>query len=394
MNPTIKFLKSKFSDYYSTTAIRFPERFTKREWGFMFIGETFMQRHQAFHKSSELVKFLSGGSGSQTAVPAHVYYSSAYYNEPGLQPMQAKVDGWLGADLIFDLDDDHLRNIEGLSYDERLAKVKDIVVHKLLDDYILGDFGFEAKFIKIAFSGSRGYHIHVNDPKVLSMSSAARREIVDYLIGVGLNLDRILPMEVFDSKEYGGRKYSKKPKVVTPKLTAPGWKGRMARGILNLLTRLSKMPDEEAIAELTRVCGNLKIKNKKVKEKDITDLYNELFSRPGVKYNKETFDQRNVLEIFSRDWLRDIFLGIVKPTSLHGKTGLQVVPLTIDKLADFEPLRDAVAFGSEPMKIKVSVEKEFSFKLGGEAFSVEPGSVELPEFAAIYLICQRKAVLV
>jgi DNA primase small subunit len=138
-----------------------------------------------------------------------------------------------------------------------------------------------------------------------------------------------------------------------------------------------------------------------------------------VKYNKETFDQRNVLEIFSRDWLRDIFLGIVKehekvemagetdepvttdvkrlirlPTSLHGKTGLQVVPLTIDKLADFEPLRDAVAFGSEPMKIKVSVEKEFSFKLGGEAFSVEPGSVELPEFAAIYLICQRKAVLV
>ena len=227
MNQTINFLKSKFADYYSNVKINFPERFTKREWGFMFIGERFMQRHLSFRKTSELVKFLSAGSTgtgpgrehrirpAQKTVPSHVYYSSAYYSEPGLQPMQAKVAGWLGADLIFDLDDDHLRNVEGLTYEERLKKVKEIVRHKLLDDFFLNDLGFDPKFITIAFSGSRGYHIHVKDPQLLTLTSPERREIVDYLTGVGLDTDKILPYQVFDVKEYGTKKFAKKPKLVT-----------------------------------------------------------------------------------------------------------------------------------------------------------------------------------
>ena len=429
MNPTIQFIKSRFLNYYSTADMKFPERFTKREWGFMFIGESFMQRHIAFQKSSEIINFLANTKTekitpnqtiSRMNVPAHVYYSSAYYNEPSLQPMQAKVEGWLGADLIFDLDDDHLRNIEGLTYYQRLAKVKDVVQHKLLDEYILGDFGFDSKYIKIAFSGSRGYHIHINDPKVLAMTSGARREIVDYLTGVGLNLDRIFPMKVFESREYGGRKYSKKPKVETPKLDSPGWKGRMARGILELITKLSKLPDEEAIYELRTLCENMNVKGKKVTDDDVRNIYSELFQRPGVKYNKETFEKRNILEIFSKDRLRDIFLTLVRehqkiemagetdepvttdvkrlirmPTSLHGKTGFKVVPLTIDDLSEFDPLRDAIAFGSEPVKIKVIHQDKFRFKLGGEEFSIEPTNeeIEMPEFVAVYLLCQRKAEL-
>jgi DNA primase small subunit len=386
-----------------------------------------MQRHLAFRKSSELVHFLTGKKKTklklkidqrQTKVPAHVYYSSAYYSDPGLQPMQAKVEGWLGADLIFDLDDDHLRNIEGLSPEERLKKVKDIVKFKLLDDFILGDFGFDEKNVKIAFSGSRGYHIHVNDPKVFLMTSAERRELVDYLIGIGLNMDRIFPNEVFETKEYGGRKYSKKPKIITPKLDSSGWKGRMARGIFELIIKISNLPVDEGLDELLRLCKDLKHKGKSIPLKDVEAIYNELFLRTNLRMNKKTFEQRNILEIFSKDTLRDIFLKIVRehqkvemagetdepvttdvkrlirlPTSLHGKTGFRVVPLTIDELSSFNPFRDAIAFGSEPVKIKCLTQEDFKFRLKVEEFSIHQSSgiIELPEFAAIYLMCQRKA---
>ncbi len=449
MNATIEFLKNKFSNYYADAKLSYPERFTRREWGFMFLGETFMQRHLGFRKTVELVNFLSAGAGAGTGagtgtgssnhqihkgkknkstpnkVPSHVYYSSAYYSNPNLQPMPAKVAGWLGADLIFDLDDDHLRNIEGLSYGERLAKVKNIVRHKLLDDFFLGDFGFDSKFITIAFSGSRGYHIHIRDPKVLLLTSAERRELVDYLTGVGLDKDRIFPKQVFDTKEYGDKKFSKKPKVITPKLDSPGWKGRMARGILELITKLSKLTEEEGINELCTLCQNLRIKGRKISNKDITAIYQELFLR-SVKLDKTTFEQRNVLEIFSKDQYRNIFLEIVRehqsiemagetdepvttdvkrlirmPTSLHGKTGFRVAPLTIDELAEFDPFSDALAFGSDPVKVNVNeqieatVNEHLKFRLGGEDFSVMPGEdgLELPEFAAIYLLCQRKAVI-
>lgn len=425
MDRTVQYLRSKFSDYYKTTELVFPDRFTRREWGFLYLGQNFMQRHLAFNKSAELKKFLSGTQvkstpqsqhQNQNLIPSHAYYSSAYYKDPGLQPMPAKVEGWLGADLIFDLDDDHLRNIEGLTYEQRLLKVKEIVINKLLDDFILGDFGFDIKYIKVAFSGSRGYHIHVRDPKILGLSSAQRREIVDYLIGLGLNLDRIFPMEVYDSKEYGSQKFSKKPKVVTPKLDAPGWKGRMARGIFELITKLSKLPEEDALEELHELCKDRRYKNKKIKAEEIEAVYQNLFTRPGVKFNKETFEKRNVLEMFSKDSLRDIFLDIVRehqkvemagetdepvttdvkrlirmPTSLHGKTGFRVVPLKIDELKSFDPFKDALAFGADPVKVNVTAMDKFNFNLGGEKFTIKPGKAELPEFAAIYLLCQRKA---
>lgn len=425
MNATIQYLKNKFSEYYKTTELKLPNRFTRREWGFLYLGETFMQRHLGFRKSKELIQFLSGGQlktnnqmnvPSQTLIPAHVYYSSAYYSEPKLQPMQAKVEGWLGADLIFDLDDDHLRNIEGLTTEERLNKVKDIVKNKLLDDFILGDFGFDTKYIKIAFSGSRGYHIHINDPKVLNMSSAERREIVDYLIGIGLNMDRVFPVEIFDTKEYGGRKYAKKPKIVTPKMNSPGWKGRMAKGIFELINKISKLTDDDGLDELIRMSKDLRIKGKKIQTKDIEAIYKELFLQSKVKFTKQTFEKRNVLELFSKDSLRDVFLEIVRehqkvemagetdepvttdvkrlirmPTSLHGKTGFRVVPLKIDDLAIFDPFRDALAFSSNSVKIKVIINDKFRFKMGDEEFTVQPGDNEIPEFAAVYLMCQRKA---
>ena len=72
--------------------------------------------------------------------------------------------GWLGADLVFDLDADHLEGAHDMTFEEMLAEVK-VEFKKLLDSYLLGDFGFDEKDILIVFSGGRGYHAHVRDKR-------------------------------------------------------------------------------------------------------------------------------------------------------------------------------------------------------------------------------------
>ncbi|MHA1873927.1 MAG: DNA primase catalytic subunit PriS, partial [Candidatus Heimdallarchaeaceae archaeon] len=69
----------------------------RREFGFTSF-EGWMLRHKSFKNSSELKEFL------QRSVPSDAYYSCAYYEDP-----EAEMDrkGWLGADLIFDIDADH-----------------------------------------------------------------------------------------------------------------------------------------------------------------------------------------------------------------------------------------------------------------------------------------------
>ena len=65
---------------------------------------------------------------------------------------------WAGADLIFDLDADHI--IRG-AYDVMLTRVREETI-KLLA-MLTNRLGFSEKQIEVVFSGGRGYHIHVKD---------------------------------------------------------------------------------------------------------------------------------------------------------------------------------------------------------------------------------------
>jgi len=429
VNKTINYLQHKFAEYYAQAELTYPDRFTRREWGFMFIGESYMQRHIKFKTQEEVRAFLTGddGKGSRAPdarfrVPAHVYYSSAYYTDPGLQPMPKKVEGWLGADLIFDLDDEHIRGIEGLTYAQRLEKVKNIVSSKLLNDFILNDFGFDEKYISLAFSGSRGYHIHVRDPKILELRSMERREIVDYIIGLGLDYSTIFPSEIFDLKQFGGPRVAKKVKVSMPHENSKAWKSRMRTGVLNLITDLEDLEKPAAIQRLLDISGEIKFRSegskqrKRLGRKGATDIYNDIFTGEPGKRGVDRIRKDNILEIFTKDSYRNMFIELVKahaavemagetdepvttdvkrlirmPSSLHGKTGLRAVPLTIEELKDFDPLTDAVVFGDEPINIKLADKIEFD--INGQHYSIEPGETELPEHAAVFLMCQRKATI-
>ena len=86
----------------------------------------------------------------------------------------------------------------------------------------------------------------------------------------------------------------------------------------------------------------------------------------------------------------DIRRLIRMATSLHGKTCLRVTPLALEELKDFEPLRDAVVFSDDPVKINVS--RPYEIGMMGEQFNLKEGEVEVPEYLGAFLIGQRIAV--
>jgi DNA primase small subunit len=407
MMPTIAYLQRLFSEYYSRAEIIVPKRFGRREWGFFFLQGHGMVRHLSFNRIDELRGFLSDRS------PKHVYYSSAYYQQPDLQPMQRKVEGWLGADLIFDLDDEHLSGTEGLTLAQRLEKVKRIVKDKLLDDFLLGDFGFDPELIRVTFSGGRGYHIHVFDPAVLTFESPERREIVDYITGLGLDYDRIFTKQVYDVKSYGPHRVAKRSMNKLPLESDGGWRGRIARGIMKLLDEMENIDENECIGLLQSIPYN----GKPVSTSSAKRIYDLLFEGKIGDRRIDTIRQEKIIDIIYPDKYRDIFLNIVRykagvemagetdepvtvdtrrlirfPGSLHGKTGLRVVTIPLDEINDFNPLKDAVVF--DEISIKVKLSDDVDFELGDDHFTLTAGTHDLPKYAAVYLMCRGAAQIV
>jgi len=333
----------------------------------------------------------------------------------------------LGADLIFDLDADHIKGAKSMTYEETLAKVKD-EFKKLIDKFLLDDFGFEEKQLVIVFSGGRGYHIHIRDPRVLQLTSHERREMLDYITGKEVDMELIFKEEPFDKRSFGTHVKVMK-KVLMPDKNTGGWTKKMREGLLDLTYELENLGEKEAIKKLSEIKGIGKIKAK--------GIYSELFE--GDKGNRGVDKMRNegVIEIFSDDKYRDPFLEIVKgeasvkiegkqqdaeeeytellsgkkdqegesdepvtsdikrlirlPSSLHGKTGFKVIPLKRDDLDDFDPLRDALPESFSDSPVKINVVKPVKIRLRNERFDLKEGETEVPEFVAIFLACRKSA---
>ncbi|VVB90677.1 DNA primase small subunit PriS [uncultured archaeon] len=459
---TKQFLKKRFGDYYQASALVLPPELTRREWGFIFfdeLPEVVMRRHKAFSSEGEAFEYLQG------MVPAHVYHSAAYYKFPGAGTMKEKQ--WQGADLIFDLDADHLPQ-KARSYAEMLANVK-TETGKLLD-FLLEDFGFSEDSLSIAFSGGRGYHIHVHDPKVLTLESAERREIVDYISGTGLTIDSLFKSA--GHKVYDAGKFKKKelesPRKISSFDEVPGgfgWGKRISKYITHFLKSISTKDETEAINELTDLIRNynlkkvsadkipediekriiqIKTENRKTGLQKIAEetgvpsdtvrnilIANNLWDfKPDAvaKLNKirEIAQTENALEMIENKGIigdsyifdavvqkaieeNTIYLGsahtdepvtadirrlIRMASSLHGGSGMRVVPLTLPEFEKFEPLNDAVVFSEKETQVEVipPMKPQNSLvEMKGKRFMVREGINSLPEYAAIYLMCRGAA---
>ena len=459
---TKQYLRKRFGDYYQASNLTLPPDLERREWGFIFfdeLPEVVMRRHKAFSRENEAFDYLRG------MVPAHVYHSAAYYKFPGAATMKEKQ--WQGADLIFDLDADHLP-MKARSYAEMLSNVKTETM-KLLD-FLLDDFGFPESNISVVFSGGRGYHIHVRDPKVLELESAERREIVDYVSGTGLSIDFLFKSA--KHKVYDDGKFKKKELTESRRITSFeevsggfGWGKRISKYLVHFLKDMSTKEDAEAIQELTDLIKDYKKKNAYIEAlpdeiiKRIIDMKNEnkrvslqkiaedvgvtpekvrdiliandlwdfkteasvkLKSIKNISTNSRALGMIENNGIIEESYIFDaivqkaiedniIYLGsahtdepvtadirrlIRMPSSLHGGSGMRVVPLTLSGLTKFEPLNEAVVFSEKETKIDVlkPLKPQNSVvEMKGKSFTVTEGINTLPEYAAMYLMCRGAA---
>jgi DNA primase small subunit len=79
------------------------------------------------------------------------------------------------------------------------------------------------------------------------------------------------------------------------------------------------------------------------------------------------------------------------PFSLHGKTGFKVTPISLEKMQDFNPLRDTVVLSEE--KIKIIMNTAYAVSLKNQDFSLDKGSTTVPIYVAVFLLGRRLASL-
>ncbi|MFW6197129.1 MAG: DNA primase catalytic subunit PriS, partial [Thermoplasmatota archaeon] len=405
---TRRFLSRILRDYYSSKKIDMPYRFTKREFAFIYMGAQGMHRPVAFNKKTKARKFLKEKS------PLHSYYSTAYYSNPEA-PMAEKE--WLGADLIFDLDADHLPGGNLLTYPEQLNEVKK-KTKLLIHDFLIGDFGFNKEDLDIYFSGHRGYHIHIRNNKVLNLSSESRREIVDYITGIGLDIDTILP---YDTIKLGSfKEHIQTAKVPSlPDEDSGGWMKRTRKLTIELLKRWSRMDKEDVKEEMEEKHGIGKKtaeglynnffeegKWKKIIEDGVLDVFSEDQRMVNVssfeKIIKGILQEENVQEIGSEiigstdepvtgDTKRLIRL----PQSIHGGSFLKVTSVDIDRIDEFYPLSEGIIdfLGEKEYVIKFDkIPRLDEIKIGEKTFDIQE-KITVPEYAASFLVSKFKAKL-
>lgn len=388
-------VRSFFSEYYKR--YYFPETpltMEKREFGFNLF-EGFMLRHKSFSNLEELRNFL------ETSTPMDAYYSCAYYENPTAE-MDRK--GWLGADLIFDVDADHIPTGCDKVHDEWIcvecgfvgkgitpekcpvcngekfnattwpcgiclgsAKAETI---KLLD-MLVDDFGFSYKEIKVFFSGHRGYHIQIESEAILSLDAAARKEIVDYVTGLGFNAE---------------------PPETTQQILR-GWSKRVYTGVLEFVCKAEE-DDLRKIGIRSNVARAI-IQNKSVLLKDWPSGVWRKIKGLGPETIKRIMEHVCNMQSAKIDTVvtTDIHRLIRLPETLHGKTGLKKTWLPANKIESFDPFNKAIAFKKGTVSIFVSDAPEF--RLGDETFGpYKNQKITLPTAAAMLLICKGKAEVI
>jgi DNA primase small subunit len=373
MNPaTAEFLRQRFTEYYQKAVLISPSSLEQREWGFVLFNpgsaDLRMRRHIGFSGREELVQYI------RNLIPRHLYYSTAYYEKPDAGTMAEK--GWCGADLIFDLDADHI--VRG-PYDQMLARVKE-ETQKLLA-MLTEEFGMDAKTIELVFSGGRGYHVHVKDIAFRGWGSAERRELIDYVCGIGID-----PAAMLSGKT----------------LPSPGWQIRFRETLAEYLRWIGTLPEEEARAFLTSLEGIGKdsaVTFLKKREEIIGEIerhptsmilknrvVSALISQQEGEFRKRLLTRAALAdEPVTTDTKRLIRM----PTSLHGGSGMRVQPLDLRDLPSFDPLTDAVVFSTRD--VRVDARLALKMPMLGSTYDVQKGISKVPEAVAVFLCCREMA---
>src|SRR5437660_5475143 len=357
-----------------------------------------MVRHRSFKDPASVPRAVSN------LIPLHVYFSTAYYRER-TAPMEEK--GWTGADLVYDIYADHLntpckpdhdnwkckacgttgnggapklcpkcRNdrLEEQTWlcDRCLQEAKEETA-KLLE-MLYTDLGIDHEATRLFFSGHRGYHVHVYSKQTSQFGEEERREIADYLLAQGLDpqLHELEEISVAGTKVAEG-----------PLIGQPGWRGRIVAGIYDILG-----------SEMDQI-GLTSTQVNALKSWDREDLLRKPFwssvKGVGISTWKTLVSKAVERKSAKIDTVvtTDIHRLIRMPGTLNGHTGLLAMNVPRERLDEFDPFRDSLAFHGE---MRVRVKDAPRFQLAERQFGPYLNEeVELPSYAAMLLLCKRRA---
>jgi DNA primase small subunit len=327
--------------------------------------------------------------------------------------------GWIGADLIFDIDADHIPtpcnklhdvwicgncgssgngvvpmscskcngekfNVKTWPCEICLASAKTETL-KLLD-MLTNDFGFSEKEIHVSFSGHRGYHVNVESDAVKTLDAVARKEIVDYVSSLGI--------DVFFhclNKDY------EKQRILFSRFafeSSHGWSNRLTRGLQNFMASANEKDFGEVGLEKKTIDGLLRSRDSILKNLSTPEAHT-IVKGVGLETWEKIVEHVAKLQSAKIDTVvtTDIHRLIRLNDTLHGKTGFLKIEFPVSTIDSFDPFKDAIAFKEGTATVNVSNAPEF--RLGDEMFGpYRDQKVELPTAAALLLICKGRAEVV
>ena len=364
-----------------------------------------MVRHKSFRTSQDLALFL------ENTAPSDAYHSTAYYSRPE-ESMENK--GWLGADLCFDIDADHIPTACKAIHDRWTCKdcgATDVgsppdvcpkcrkerideetwLCEQCLDkaraeaiklvDMLEGDFGLSKNDMNAFFSGHRGYHLHVRADEIRQLNDTERKEIVDYALGLGLALN-------LHELRQGT---SKGMKFEIDNVSNLGWNGRLAKGLLDIMSNSNERELADLGLKRSAIKNMIETRERISKEELATTMWKTLYTIGPKTWQK--IAERAIYESSVKiDTVvtTDIHRLIRLSGTLNGRTGLKVVNAPLADLERFDPFKEAAALVGEDT---VYIKEAPQFRLGEEVFGpYQKEKRTLPRAAAVLLVCKGKAV--
>lgn len=409
------YLKRLFRVYYKEKRANLPlvNQMECREFGFIPWEKPIMIRHLGFDNANLLKNYLIKNT------PKHMYSSGSLYLEPYNLKMDLKK--YQGCDLIIDIDVDHFftpckddhdiwyckecgakgkgmhkkkcpkcgqskfRTLAWICEDCLDVAKKEIL--KLIYNFLIPDFDIKEEEMKVAFSGNRGYHLKIENKRIRTLSSEARREIVDYVTGHNISLDILglnnLELNLYNIKEnYGWTKkiIDKIDEIVT---------NYSNDVIINIFKKDHFKLNDDIIEYI--------LNNKR-------DFLKTLWNINGL--GKETWKRfligivKEVGAEIDEPVTIDIHRLIRYPGSLHGKSGFKVQELALKDLESFNPLNetneilDPIVFKSTNMQKIEIIEKTLPVtKIKDESFGpyAQGDIIEVPHHIAVFLLCKEVA---